>query len=269
MLSQPCIAEEEKSRPLEIGVVPYQSARVLVNQYEPMRLYLEQIMGSQVSIYTASSFKQFLLNAQHGDYDLAISPAHFARILQKENKFTPLTRYGKGGRGWVMAAPGGMIKSADDMKGKILAVPFQLSLASIVCMTALKEKGLRPGTDFRILEVPSFESAILAIQKGEADAAISTPATMMQMSKHLQESVQPVLDTGEFVSLILLSHPRIDRKKADLIRSALIKFGNETDSGKQFMLSTGFGNMLPVTAKEMDGLERYLGETKRLLITTN
>lgn len=264
-ITPPLLAAEESRDFIDIGVVPYQSTRVLIAQYEPVRLYLEQTLGRQVKIYTASSFKQFLLNAQNGEYDLVISPAHFARILQKENHFRPLVRYAKGGRGWIMAPLGSGLKTAAGLKGKTLAVPFKLSLASIVCMTSLKEQGLKSDTDFSILEVPSFESAILALQKGEADAAVSAPGAMKQLSQTLQDSVQVIMDTGEYVNLIFLSHPRLPNSLADQLDATLMKFGNETAAGRQFMQNTGFESMLDVTKSDMEALDRYNAETRRLL----
>ena len=44
-------------KPLEVGVVPYLSTRVLVSSYEPLRLYLEQSLHRPVILYTATGFK--------------------------------------------------------------------------------------------------------------------------------------------------------------------------------------------------------------------
>jgi phosphonate transport system substrate-binding protein len=251
---------------LDIGVVPYTSARALVASYEPIRLYLEQALGRPVKIYTAPGFKPFFLNAEKGYYDLVISPAHFARLLQKEHKFTPLLRYSAGGRGLIMTALNSPVKTPQDLRGKVIALPDQLSLASIICMSNLLDNGLQPGVDFQLLDVPSFASAILAVQKGDAVAAVSAPGALAQMPPELRDSVRPVLDTGEYINLIYLVHPRLGNDTAEQIKKALYKFGNGTSEGKQFFSGTGFGHFVPATAKEMNSLDRYVAETKRLLI---
>jgi len=260
----PALADD-KNKPLEIGVVPYVSARALVASYEPMRNYLEQTLGRPVKIYTAPGFQAFYQNAEKGDYDLVIIPSHFARLLQKEQKFTPLLRYSAGGRGLIMTALNSSIKTAQDLRGKAIALPDRLSLASIVCMTNLREQGLQPGTDFQLLDVPSFASAILAVQKGEAQAAVSAPGALAQMSKELRESVRPVVDTGDYINLIFLTHPRLEKESAMQISKALLKFGNGTSEGKQFFSSTGFGHFVSATNRDMNSLDRYVAETKRLL----
>jgi len=258
-------AANSRLEPLQVGIVPYMSARALVTSYEPMRRYLEQALGKPVKIYTAAGFKPFLLSAQRGDYDLVISAAHFARILQKDNDFVPLVRFSTGGRGLLMTALGSPVKTIAQLRGGIIAVPDQLSLAAIVCMTWLQGKGLRSGIDYHLLEVPSFASAILSVHKGDAIAAISASAPLAQMPKELRESVIPLLDTGEYISLVILSHPRLGKAYADRISRALLKFGRESNEGKQFLASTGFGSIIPVSPGDMNGLDRYVAETKRLM----
>ena len=251
-------------KPLEVGVVPYLSARVLVSSYEPLRLYLEQSLHRPVILYTATGFKQFLLNSQRGDYDLIISSSHFARLLQKENKFTPLVRYSKGGHGLILTTLGSKIHTIQDLAGKTIAVPDKLSLASISCLNYLSKKGLNT-SNLHFLLVPSFASAILSVQKGEADAAISASGALAQMPIEIRESVRKVVDTGEFISLVFLSHPRLDKQFSSQLTRTLLQFGNQSDVGKQFFSKNGFGTVIPVTEKEMSLQDAYLPETKKLL----
>ena len=255
-------------KPLEIGIVPYLSARVLVTSYEPMRLYLEQTLGRPVKIYTAAGFKPFFLNTRQGDYDLVITAAHFARIVQKEQKFIPMVRYSAGGRALLVTTLASPIKTARDLRAQVIALPDKISLASIVCLTYLHENGLQSDTDFQLLEVPSFTSAILAVQNGDASAAISAKGVLLQMPQTLRESVRTIVDAGEYIPLVFLAHPRLGKKYIDLLNTTLLKFGNETSEGKQFLTSTGFGSIIPATAKDMSSLDRYIEETKRLLDKT-
>ncbi len=257
-----------RGKPLQIGIVPYISPRSLVTNYEPMRQYLEKALGKPVEIYTATGFKSFYLNAQRGEYDLVISAAHFARLLQSMDKFTPLARYSTGGRGLILTGINNPLTSIEELRGQVIAMPDQLSLASIVCMTYLRENGLQAGIDFHILEVSSFASAILSVKKGEAIAAISAPGALAQMPEELRDSVKPFIDTGEFVSLIFLAPPRLGKINMERLQSALLKFSSQSKEGKQFFGNNGFGSIVPVTPKEMNSLDHYIAETKRLMKAT-
>ncbi len=264
------VSAEEKSaaKPLEIGIVPYMSPRILISTYEPMRLYLEQALGRQVKIYTANGFKSFLLNAQNGEYDLVINAPHFSRILQKENNFNPLLRFSPDSRALLVSAVNGPVKTTQDLRGQVIAVPDRLALAVIVALNSLRENGFKEGTDFKILQVPSFPSALLAVQKGDAMAAITGQTVLKQMPQELQDSMKIVLDAGEFSGLIFLAHPRLVKSETSLISHALQKFVTETAEGKKCLSSLGVGNIIPTTPKEMNSLDRYVAETKRLLAET-
>lgn len=258
-------AGNDKLKPLEIGIVPYMSARVLVTSYEPLRQYLEQVLGKPVRIYTAAGFKQFFVNAQNGDYDLVLSAAHFSRILQLDHAYTPLARFASVNRASIVTSLNGSATSLQDLRGQVIAVPDQLSLSTIVVLSYLREIGLHPGTDVRVLEVPSFASAILSVQKGDALAAVSSPGILAQMPKDLSTSVRNITDTGEFLRIIFLSHPRMEKNDALMIKNALIKFGNESSDQKQFLINTQAGAIIPITINDMKSLDRYVAETKRLL----
>ena len=255
-------------KPLEIGVVPYISARVLVGSYEPLRQYLERALGRQVKLYSANSFKLFYENARRGDYDLVITAAHFARLLQKDDQFTPLARFTAGGRGLILTTSTSTLNSIQKLRGQHIAIPDPLSLASIVCLTYLRENGLKADTDFKILEVPSFMSAILSVQQGEAQAAVTAAGALAQMPRELQESMKTLADAGEFPSLIFLAHPRLAAAKRELLKNELLKFSANSNEGKQFFGSTGFESLVPVTSSDMARLDRYSSETRRLLEAT-
>ncbi len=261
--------DNNEAASLEIGVVPYMSARVLVQSYEPMRLYLEQVLGKPVHIYTANGFKQFFLNAKKGDYDLVISAAHVARILQKDDHFKPVLHFEKNGRALIMVGSNSPIKTLQDIRGMRIAVPDKLSLAAIVAIKSLRENGLKEGVDYTILDVPSFTSAILSISNGEAMAAITAQVVIKQMAGDVQNSVKLLLDAGEFSNLIILTHPRISKSDRVKITRILQNFQLKTNEGKNFISNSHFGEMIPVTDNDMQNLDSYIAESNRLLNTSN
>lgn len=256
------------NKPFEIGVVPYLSARALIANYEPMRVFLEKALGKPVKIYTATGFKPFFLNAQRGDYDMVISAANFGRLLQKEHRFNPLLRFSSNASSLLVTTLNSPVKTLQELRGKVIAVPDQLSMAAIVSMTNIRDKGMEPDADYKLFELASFPSAILSVQKGEAMAAITATSAMAQMPKELSESVRVVLDSGEFMSLIILTHPRIDKHTVSLLTNALQKLSNETNRDKEFIANLAFGPLIPVSAKDMSGLDRFIPETKRILKET-
>lgn len=251
-------------KPLVVGVVPYNSTRMLLRAYQPMREYLERALGRHVTFYSASGFKAFQQNTEQGDFDLVITPAHFARILEKEKGYIPLVRYSGGARGLVMVKHGSDLKNIQDLRGKAVAVPDRLSLASILCIEYLRSKGLRADMDFRVLEVPSFNSAVLAVQHDEADAAVSAPGALAQMTEGLRDSMRVLADTGEYINLVFMAQPRLGQGYAERLKTELLRFGTGAE-GKNFLARTGFGSIVAFMPGDLRPLDPYVAETKKLL----
>jgi len=263
-----CAEESPNAKHLDIGIVPYMSVRVLIEKYEPVRTFLEQALGTPIKIYTANGFKPFYVNTERGDFDLVITAAHFARLLQNEHHFTPLVRFSTPGRALLMAGINSPLKSVEELRGRVIAVPDKLSLASIACMTYLRENKLIAETDFKLIEVPSFPSAILSVQNGDAAAACTAQAPLSQMPKNIQDSVRPLADAGDFLNLVVLASPRVKKSYLPKLSQTLLKLNDDPNGGQKFISALGFGPLIPAVSKDMNDLERYISETKRLLHET-
>lgn len=266
LLSSPIFADETSTtKPVEIGIVPYMSVRELIAKYEPLRTYLQDVLGAPVKIYTANGFIPFYLNTEKGDYDLAITPSHIARLLQNEHGYTPLVRFSTPGRVLLMSAHNGPLKTVQDLHGQIIAIPDKFALASIACMAYLSENKLLPGKNFKLLEVPSFPSAIISVQKGEAAAACTASPPFSYMPKELQDSVKILADVGTITGLVIVARPGMKKLALNDLIQSLLKINDDANGGQQFIAALGFGPLIPATAKDMSKLDRYLAETKRLL----
>jgi len=266
LVSSPLFADEKSStKPVEIGIVPYMSVRELITKYEPLRIYLEHALGTTVKIYTANGFIPFYLNTEKGEYDLAITPSHIARLLQNEHGYTPLVRFSTPGRVLLMSALNSPLKTVQDLHGLVIAVPDKFALASIACMAYLSENKLLPGKNFKLLEVPSFPSAIISVQKGDAAAACTASPPFSFMPKELQDSVEILADMGTISGLVILARPGMKKLTLNKLIQTLLKINEDPNGGKQFITSLGFGPLIPITSNDMSGLDRYVAETKRLL----
>lgn len=70
--------------PFRVGVAPHTSARLILQQYQPLRASLEKGLGQPVEIATAPDFTDFARRALRGEYDLVITTGHQALLLRDE-----------------------------------------------------------------------------------------------------------------------------------------------------------------------------------------
>jgi len=260
----PQAAEATPQRGLTVGVAPYLSTRTLLGVYQPLQAHLHRQLATKVDVFTAADFRAFYLNAIEGDYDLAIMPAHLARLAQMEHGFVPLVRYTSGARGLVVTKAGSSIANPEGLRGQKVAVPDRLTLATILCLEWLKARNIRVDRDFQVVQTPSFNSAMYALEHDEAVAAIAAPAALAQMEPQLREKIRVVVDTGDYINLVYLAHPRVEPKARARLKDALLEFAREA-SGRRFFSDTGFGDFAEAAPGDLKPLDPYLAETKRLL----
>ena len=127
--SRHATAAETTTKPLEIGIIPNISTHALFAAYQPLRLYLEQQLGRPVILLTAPDFKTFYERTGKGDYDLAITPPHLARLAEIESGYVPLTTYQNGLDAILLVAKNSPIRAVAELRGKNIGVPDLLALA--------------------------------------------------------------------------------------------------------------------------------------------
>jgi len=258
----------QAGRPLQLGVLPYLPARSLIVEHQPLRDYLQQGLGREVEVYTAPDFRTFFENTRQGRYDVVITAAHFARVAQLDQGYVPMVRYSGGARGLLVVARDSPIRRLDQLRGKTIAGPDRLALGSLVVVRWLHEHGLEEKRDYTLTTSVSFNTAILMVQHGEAAAAVTAPAALQQMPAELRDSVRILGDTGDYTNLVYLANPRLGRREIAQIKALILRFGADTRPGRAFLSMTGFGSIVPATAADMQRLDSYVPETRRLVSTS-
>lgn len=86
-------AAQTAVEPLLVGVAPHTSARVIIEQYQPVRTALAQALGRPVEIVTAPDFTEFARRALDQEYDIAITTGHQAELLRADAGYRPLVTY--------------------------------------------------------------------------------------------------------------------------------------------------------------------------------
>lgn len=258
------VVAQTKAPAFTVGVVPFSNTRFLIEIHQPLIEHLRGEFGGGVDLVTAAGFRAFYAEAIRGGYDVAVMPAHFARLAQVEHGFVPLVRYAVDVAGLVVAAANGGIAAVEHLAGKKVAVPDRLALALISVLAGLEKQGLVADRDFALVETPTPVSAVLAIERGEVQAAITASAPFNQMPPERRRNLRVVADTGLFPSLIYMAHPRLSAARRAKLSQSLLRFGKEP-SGQAFFEANKFGGFSPVRRQDMIRLDPFLAETRRLL----
>ena len=253
-----------ETKPLRIGLLPTLSPRVLLNNYAPLRQYLEQQLQQPVQMWTATDFRAFHEQTMAGEYDFVVTAAHFARLAQREAGWLPLATYKTANRAILIMSDKHPISSVEEMRGKVITSIDPLALVVTQSVQWLAEKGLRQGRDYRFADAPSFNTAAYAVQQQEAILAIISPSAYKQLPEPLKGEMHVFQTLPEVPALIWMAPPK-GRVEPARLKSVLLNFTPDTPQGRQFFETTGYAGMRAVSDEQMQSLDGFADRVKNLL----
>lgn len=252
ILHEPLLAAGKE---LVVGVQPYQPTRALITYHEKLATHLRGTLKRPVRIVTARDVETFGNRMLAGDYDLAIAPAHLARLAQLDRGWHPLARY-------VPDTPTLLIARKEDdtattvasLRGKVLATHGRLRLVSVIAEHWLADQQLLVERDFRPLETASPASAVHALVSGEADMAVVNLASMSQVIRSEVEQVRIVHEFPSTPLLVFIARNDMTPETRAQMQRALLAY--QSPQGNR-----------PVAAGAQDlaSMDVYVDETRRLL----
>lgn len=253
-------------RPLEIGVLPNLSARVLLAQYQPLREYLARVLQRPVQVSTALTWSAFHQRTLALDYDLVVTAANLARLAQIDRGYEPLLSYTPNIKGMLVAASSRPVRGVADLAGQTLVLSNPQSLVALRGMQWLAEHGLKRDRDFKTIATPTEDSVGSVVARGDAVAAMVSGGEYGAIPAAIRAQLQPVTTFAEVPGFIVMASPRLAPAQARAIKDHLLNFANNADEGKAFFASTGFTGVRETAAGLMESMDPYVELTRKGLL---
>lgn len=248
---------------LVVGVIPVHPSRILAERYEPMRAFFERSLGQPVRIESAASFNRFQARTLAGDFDLTITPAHLARLVQKESGFEPLAQFSPDHDALIISRSDAPLTAPAQLKGQKLAVIDRLATTVMAALSYLDSQELVADTDYQVIEHRTHASVAQAVISGLSAAAVTTSQGLLQIPEDLRRKVVVFKHIADVPSFVMLGKPGATAQNEHL-RRLLLAFPKETE-GIDFLGHTGYSGITTVTERSMRRTDPYLKETRRLL----
>lgn len=250
---------------LEVGLVPNISARTLIAAFQPMREYLARELRQPVELYTAPDFATFFHRTQRGDFDLAVTPAHFAWLAIQEAGYVPLVTYRNELDGLLIVKHDSPITSAAQLKGKTIGVVDMLAIVTMRGTQWLREQGLSAERDYALLLTAPHNTAALVVARGNVDAAIIGSGPYRLMPEEIRSQVRVLAEVGAVPNAVYLARGDMAPARRRQLTEALLAFGNVSAEGRRFMEEYRYGGFKPVSAADLRGMDVYARQVKRLV----
>lgn len=246
---------------LRIGVAPHTSARVILEQYQPLRLFLEKALGMSVEIVTAPDFTEYARRAVTQDYDLAITTGHQARLLQTDADYLPLLTYKADFKAIAVVAAHSPIRAARDMKGGTVLGLSPSSLVTLWGLHWLKDEGV--AKDVSVRHVSAADSVAQLILSGEAVAGFMSTANFSKLAPEVQARLRLLEESDSLTGRVYLLNKRLAARQKD-VDKALWAFADSAE-GKKYFDANKLDGYRKLRPRELDKMDRYAEEVRQVL----
>jgi len=251
-------------RPLELGVLPNVSLRMLLTQYQPLREFLEKRLQQPVQVSSAPNWAAFFQRTAQGDYDLVVTAANMARVAQLDQAHVPLVTFTPRIKGLVIHARQRPLQRIADLRGQRLGLSNPLSLVALRGVQWLAEQGLRRDADYTTLATPADDSVGNLVVRGDCVAAMLSGGEFRAIAGEVRAQLEVLQEFAEVPAFIVLAAAKLGAARAAQLRQALLEFGAGSDEGKAFFAATGFSGLAEAGPGLLEQLDVYVPETRRL-----
>ena len=243
-----------------IGVAPHTSARVILDMYQPLRLYMEKALNMQVEIVTAQDFDTFARRGLAQEFDLAVTTGHQARLFQTDSKYLPMLTYKAEFKAVALVAAASPIHKAADLKGKQV---FGLSPASLVTLWGihwLKENKIDAST---VKFVSASDSVAQLILAGEAAAGFTSLANYQKLTPAVRGQLRILAESKPMAGRVYVLNKRHAalQKKID---AALWAFA-ATPEAKMYFETNKLEGYRKLRPNEMKDMDPFASEVRKVL----
>lgn len=247
--------------PFIVGVVPNVSARVIFANYQPVRSYLERELKRSVEIATAPDFRQFSAATMRGDYHMIVTAANLGRVAQLDGKWEPIAIYDPSIVALLVSSAANSSTSAEQLRGKTLAVANPQSLVVLRGLQWLSEQGLQEGRDFRITVARNDDSLGALIRSGEAPLAMMSMGEFRQIGEETRKTLKVTAEFAKVPGFLVMLNPRLDAAEKRLLQTQMLRL-SEDGEGKKFFPLAGVSAIREVKQAELESLDPFVAQTR-------
>jgi phosphonate transport system substrate-binding protein len=247
---------------LVIGVLPNISAEKLMAQYEHMKHYLESLNTQKITINTSPNFKAFFESTMNGDYDLAVSAPHFARVAQLDRGLIPLVIYEPRISALLITPADQSFASAAELRGKVVAFANPQSLVAMYGRQWLGQQGLQAGKDFEVRGPRTDLGVGRMLLTGEASAAIMSNGEFRALPPEESARLKIAQTIARMPNFVVLANPRLNRALVAKLKTQLKAFLANQDDGAAFASATGITAMSDVDEAQLRELDSFVEQTR-------
>lgn len=208
--------------PLSISLAPFLSPHALLAAFRPLREHLERSLRIPVEMLSARDFRSQAETARAGQIDVAMLPAHVARLAMLDWKHELLAATLDSLRVQVLVREDSTVQRPAELRGQRIGMGDALSLTATVGRQWLREQGL--GDAVEVVTMPSVNSALHALDRREVAMAIAGESQLLTLPPETPRSHRVLASIGAIPGPMYISRPGLTAARREALRAAFLSF---------------------------------------------
>ncbi|MGE5476048.1 MAG: PhnD/SsuA/transferrin family substrate-binding protein [Bacteroidales bacterium] len=253
-------AQETAAEPFVIGVAPHTSARVIIEQYQPVRAALAAALGRPVEVATAPDFTEFARRAVAQEYDLAVTTGHQAELLRADAGYLPMVTYKADFRAVLVVSRDSPVRKADGLNGKVV---LGLNPSSLVTLWGLHWLRDNHVATREIRFVSAADSVAQLILSGDAAGGFMSLANFQKLPADVQARLRIQESSQPMAGRVYMLNGRHDNKARNVLM-ALRNFG-ASPQGKQYFADNKLEGYRDIGEAELKAMAPFADEVRQVM----
>jgi len=241
---------------LILGVFPYVSPAQLIAFHTPLKDHLAKTLQRQVSLVTAPDYESFVERTRQGQHDIILTAPHLGRLAETRDGYKRLAMTSHTVQGIFLTRKDSNIQKIEDLRGKSVMIAQRTSIIYQMAEQLLRDKGLVPGETVTIIDTHTFNNAMHAPLRGEADASVTGTLLWQVLGAEQKDQVRVIGTTDEAPGFMMMANKRIPRQDVEAIKNILLNYHNVAGSAPYFSV-TGYKSFQNIDDKVMKKLDPY------------
>lgn len=257
--------------PLTIGLAPTIDVKVIADEFDPLRVYLERRTGRPFRLKIAPSYEELGRMLGAGETSFALMPGYLLIKVRGESPaveplVTDLIDGSPGNNGVILVNEYSNVGSLADLRGQRLCLIDSASTTGYALpRAALRQSGIDPDRDVVPVMSGNHQQALRDLFQGRCDAAATyDKAYLVADRAGVPTARMRVLGlTGRAPNDTFCASPNTTPVERSMVREALLDFQPSRDVG-----SVVLGDVLrisafvPVDEKGLDRLDAVLSDRR-------
>lgn len=254
-------ARAQGQAPLRLGLAPYLSPAALFNAFRPVREHLERVLARPVELLTARDFFVLAAAVRNREYDIALLPAHMARLAVADWGWLPTARTVATTEVQVLVRADGPVRAPADLRGRRVGMLDLHSLTAAVGVQWLRAQQPPLADAVEIAALPSINSALHALAVDEVAAVVAAASQLLGLPASTPTHHRPLARLPDIPGPWYVARPGMTAETVARWRDALQAF----EPDPQRPPTAANARLTPLSVTETERVESHAAFLRRQL----